>query len=64
MKLNLLSKFHITLSKKSKNFISKSQLYFWSKTWQEEERKVSQDIINGKIIKAESLEELFNKLGL
>jgi len=64
MKLTLRAKFHITLSKKSKNLISKSQLYFWSKTWQEEERKVSQDIINGKIIKAESLEELFNKLGL
>lgn len=48
MKLNLRTKSHLALSKISKKLLSKSQLYFWSKTWQEEERKVSQDIINGR----------------
>ncbi|ABB16156.1 hypothetical protein [Carboxydothermus hydrogenoformans] len=55
---------NLKVKSKSKKFISKSQIYFWSKTWQEEERKVSQDIINGKIMKAESLEDLYKKLGL
>jgi len=44
--------------------IPKSQAYFWSKTWQEEEKRVMQEIENGEIMVAESLDDLYNKLGL
>ena len=44
--------------------IPREQTYFWSNKWQEEEKKVNEEIKTGKINSAETLEELFEDLGL
>ena len=44
--------------------IPKDQVWFYSKEWQDGERDVDRQIREGKTIKASSLEELFEGLGL
>ena len=42
--------------------IPKSQLYFWTKEWQEAERKVDEDIAAGRIKGFNSMEEFLEDL--
>lgn len=42
--------------------IPKDQAYFYTKEWQKEEKQASQDIKNGRVIKAKNVKELFKKL--
>jgi antitoxin MazE len=44
--------------------IDRSQSWFWSKKWQEMEKEADEDIKNGKVHKAGSVEELLEKLDL
>lgn len=44
--------------------IPKSQAWYYSKEWQDQEKKVDQQITEGKIHEANSKEELFYGLGL
>ncbi len=46
-----------------KRLIDKSQSYFWTKEWQEEERKADEDIKQGRIKIFDTSEELFKELG-
>lgn len=42
--------------------IDKSQAWFWSKEWQEEEKEVDEEIKAGKIKTAKNLDELMKDL--
>ena len=42
--------------------IQKDQSWFWSKEWQQEEKKAQKDIENGKVKKFNSSQELFEDL--
>ena len=44
--------------------IPKSQAWYYSKEWQDQEKKVDQQIAEGKIHEANSKEDLFDGLGL
>lgn len=44
--------------------IPKSQAWYYSKEWQEQEKQVDQQIAEGKVHEANSKEELFDGLGL
>jgi len=44
--------------------IPKSQAWYYSKEWQEQEKKVDQQIAEGKVHEANSKGELFDELGL
>ena len=41
--------------------IPASQAYFWTKRWQEGERKASEDIQSGRLKKYTSLDEMFKE---
>ena len=43
--------------------MDKSQAYFWTDKWQENERKASEDIKSGRIKTFDSTEDLFKDLG-
>jgi AbrB family looped-hinge helix DNA binding protein len=42
--------------------VERSQLWFWSKRWQEEERKVQQDFRKGKVRISKSTDDFLNEL--
>jgi antitoxin MazE len=42
--------------------ISKDQCWFFSKEWQEKEKRVEQDIQNGQIVSVSSTQELLDEL--
>jgi AbrB family looped-hinge helix DNA binding protein len=44
--------------------IPKSQAWYYSKEWQQQEKKVDQQVAEGKVHEANSKEELFDGLGL
>jgi antitoxin MazE len=46
-----------------KRLIDKSQSYFWTKQWREEERKADEDIKNGRVKVFDTAQELFKDLG-
>ena len=45
-----------------KKLVDKSQTYFWTRTWQEEEKESDRDIREGKIKEFQSTDELFEEL--
>ncbi len=46
-----------------KRLIDKSQAYFWSKKWQEGEKKADEDIKAGRVRVFDSADELIEDLG-
>jgi hypothetical protein len=46
-----------------KILIDTSQVYFWNKEWQTEEKEASQDIKEGKVKSFELVEGLLEELG-
>ena len=47
---------------KPKVLIDKSQAYFWTKEWQEEERKVDEDYKAGRFKEAKSVDQFLKEL--
>ena len=47
---------------KPQETIDRSQVWFWSKQWQEEEKKVQKDIVKGKVKVAGSIDEFIEEL--
>lgn len=45
-----------------KKFVDKSQAYFWTKKWQEGEKKAGEDIEAGLVKVFDSVEELAKEL--
>ena len=45
-----------------KKLVDKSQSYFWTKKWQEEERAADEDVASGRVKEFVSTEELFEDL--
>jgi len=45
-----------------KKLVDKSQAYFWSKMWQENEREADEDIKAGRVRTFDSVEELIKDL--
>jgi len=45
-----------------KQLIDKSQVYFWTKSWQEGEREAEDDIRSGRVAEFDSVEALFADL--
>lgn len=69
LKLKIGDKLHIDIEKgniimKPVIAIPREQAYFWTDKWQEEEKKVNEEIKTGKINSAETPEELFEDLEL
>jgi bifunctional DNA-binding transcriptional regulator/antitoxin component of YhaV-PrlF toxin-antitoxin module len=46
-----------------KRLVDKSQAYFWTKKWQEAEKKADEDIKAGRVKAFDSVEELVKDLG-
>ena len=46
-----------------KKLIDKSQVYFWTKEWQEAEREASEDIKAGRVKTFDTAEDLIKDLG-
>ncbi len=46
-----------------KKLIDKSQAYFWTKKWQENEKEADEDIKSGRIKNFDTADELFKDLG-
>ncbi len=42
--------------------IDKSQTWFWSKEWQEEEKKVERDFAKGNVLISKNLKDFFKEL--
>jgi antitoxin MazE len=47
---------------KPQETIDRSQAWFWSKEWQEEEKKVQEDIKKGRVKSFKDVDELFKEL--
>ncbi len=47
---------------KPKTLIDKSQAYFWTKEWQDEEKKVDEDYKAGRFKEAKNVDEFLNEL--
>ena len=45
-----------------KKLVDKSQVYFWTKEWQEAEKKATEDIKTGRVKTFDSVEELIKDL--
>ena len=45
-----------------KKLVDKSQAYFWTERWQENERKADEDIKSGRIKNFDTADELFKDL--
>ncbi len=45
-----------------KRLVDKSQAYFWTRKWQEEEKEASEDIRKGRVKRFESVEDLIKEL--
>lgn len=46
-----------------KRLVDKSQTYFWSKKWQEQEREADEDLKAGRVRTFDSVEDLLDELG-
>lgn len=46
-----------------KKLVDKSQAYFWTKRWQEEEKEADEDIKAGRVKVFDSVDELIEDLG-
>lgn len=42
--------------------IDRNQTWFWSKKWQEEEKKVEKDFKKGKVLKSKNMESFLKEL--
>jgi AbrB family looped-hinge helix DNA binding protein len=47
---------------KPQETIDRSQAWFWSKKWQEEEKKVQKDFIKGKVKVSKSVDDFLKEL--
>ena len=47
---------------KPQETIDRSQAWFWSNDWQDEEKKVQEEIRKGRVKKSQSVDELFREL--
>jgi len=45
-----------------KKLVDKSQAYFWTKRWQEDEKEADEDIEAGRVNTFDSVEELIEEL--
>jgi len=43
--------------------VERSQAYFWTRRWQEGEREADDDLIEGRYVDYESMEDLLGELG-